>query len=113
MKTLDEAALDYIVAHSMQGQRPQHVVGNMYDSFMAGAAHMAERIAAGSFSAPPRQYAVEFYAGGSEPPEFRIVSAFSRAEAIRQLSDEVASNGAFSILFCRPATSEEIEKSKS
>ena len=113
MKTLDEAAIEYVAQRSFSDtQRPQTVVGNMYDAFMAGAAHMAELIAAGSFSPQPRQYALQFYTGGSQPPEFRIISAFSREEAIRQLEVELSSRGAFSILFCRPATPEEIGKSK-
>jgi hypothetical protein len=123
MKTLNEAALDYARAFCpYEDSNPRTQVAGAYEAFMAGAAAMAERIAAGSFFPAARLYYVEaeYFDGKASTADqaFRkkgaVVAAFSREEARLQYCER--SNGQVElhhILTCRPATSEEIKKAKS
>jgi hypothetical protein len=112
MKTLNEAALDYARAFCpYEDSNPRTQVAGAYEAFMAGAAAMAERIAAGasfSLTPQPRHYWVEF---PDDSNSGHLIVAFDATEAMGFY--EKRFGGLSYLLSVRPATSEEIKKAKS
>lgn len=111
---LTDSAAQYAMRRASLGTlQPEVVIGNVYDAFLAGAAHMAELFAQGTalkVERSPVYYTVKVAPWTSGKEETCTLLAYSAREAVDQLKTQIGDQ--FQLVSLAAATSEEIEKAK-